>query len=276
MDHYTTRTNLISNVEQQLPENVELLDEECISIDLEKCVGEGNFGAVYLGAYKGCECAFKSTAGIEKYASEGVLYREVSLHPCICRYYGICRINEQIFIAMEYFEDGSLLDSLKKHKYSYSEKSHFCTELAKGLWHLHSLDVLHGDLALRNVLIDIVKKRVVLTDFGQSCRFPCTEPLDLFAPRWASPKLIRTRLLTKGSDIWALCCCFWEVFSDGKQPYPNLKTSSVMSRLQLDELQPSCDPAWPVSPILNHVFESRDNERWSARDLFQELKKLQK
>lgn len=33
-------------------------------------------------------------------------------------------------------------------------------------------NVIHGDLALRNCLIDVKNLRVVLTDFGQSCTKP--------------------------------------------------------------------------------------------------------
>ena len=122
---------------------------------------------------------------------------------------------------MEFFPDGSLLDAVKKREFSDKEKLHFCLELTQAIWHLHALHVIHGDLALRNVLVDVQKQpmRAVLTDFGQSCRHPCESQIETICPRWytlskeiaiysfilrSSPELVRTRLLTFESDIWAV------------------------------------------------------------------------
>ena len=118
-----------------------------------------------------------------------MLLKNITSHPNVCgydflttisfskmRYYGICKYDESYFLVLEYFSHGCLEDVVKTHSFTTSEKVHFCMELTRGIWHLHASEVLHGDLALRNVLIDIDKKpmRAVLTDFGQSCNFEMT------------------------------------------------------------------------------------------------------
>ena len=75
----------------------------------------------------------------------------------------------KIFLVMEYFTEGSLLNVIKTREFSNADKLNICAGITNGLWHLHASEVLHGDLALRNILIDTVKMRAVLSDFGQSC-----------------------------------------------------------------------------------------------------------
>ena len=67
--------------------------------------------------------------------------------------------------------------------------------------------------------------------FQKSCvcsgRFPCKKQQMVLCPRWSSPKLMASRILTKESDIWALSVTFWELFSNGSLPYENMKGEMV-------------------------------------------------
>ena len=108
---------------------------------------------------------------------------------------------------------------------------------------------------------------------------PCTEPRKLICARWASPDLMRTRILTKGSDIWALAMCFWELWLNGKTPYAHLKAEAVVSRLINETLKPSCleFPQQPgpigIAAMLDKIFSNKMNEV-SAKWLFQQIKGL--
>eukprot|EP00493_Phyllostaurus_siculus_P026059 UN26404 len=158
------------------------------------------------------------------------------------------------FLVMEYFPEGSLLNAIQTRNFSDKDKLNLCAGITNGLWHLHASEVLHGDLALRNVLINTVTMRAVLSDFGQSCRHPCKSPREIICPRWSSPALIRTRLLTFDSDIWAIGVTFWELFSNGRKPYLHLKGNEVISRLMETNLHPKIDDSWPISDILTRIF----------------------
>eukprot|EP00493_Phyllostaurus_siculus_P003265 UN03279 len=54
---------------------------------------------------------------------------------------------------MEYWKDGSLLTVMKNHSFTTLEKISICSQLVKGIWHIHKSRVIHADIALRNVLI---------------------------------------------------------------------------------------------------------------------------
>jgi len=252
-----------------------LANEDCY-LNLNKIVGKGNFGEIFGGSFRGAKCAFKKAEDLGVYASENILLKEMSNHPNICRYYGICRFEDEHFLVMEYFPDGSLLDVVKKKKFSNEEKLHFCLQLTQAIWHLHALHVLHGDLALRNVLVDVQKKPMgaVLTDFGQSCHHPCKSQCDTICPRWSSPELVRTRFLTFESDIWAMGITFWEIFTNGRMPYLHLKGSEVISRLSVGDLHPAIDEDWPIADILTKIFMIEKEQKYNARMLFDWIKDI--
>jgi len=253
-----------------------LLDSEDIELDLNIVIGKGGFGNVYLGQFQGSACAFKSAEELQNYdSSEKILFKETSDSPCVCRYYGICLVDSsKYFLVMEYFEDGNLLKFIRHNHLHDLEKVHYCMNIVRGLRHLHSKDVLHGDLACRNILVDIKKKRAVITDFGHSRRSPCTKKLHTFAYRWASPDLNETAKSSYESDIWSLGVCFWEIFSDGKVPYEGKSKKEVQRGLLERTLKPECDETWPLVGVLNWIFSDAMKGDDGATDVFKMVQKF--
>ena len=107
---------------------------------------------------------------------------------------------------MEFVEDGSVLSVLEKSniEFTFLEQVSFCAQLASGLFHLHQEGVIHADLSLRNCLIELKTKRIAISDFGLSQCETRPRKVDAVAIRWASPELVKTRIPTKKSDVWAL------------------------------------------------------------------------
>ena len=87
---------------------------------------------------------------------------------------------------------------------------------------------------------------------------------------------MQTNRLPYHTDIWARAIVFWELFTNGKLPYPHLKPGQVVSRLTEESLRPECDAAWPVTPILETVFDGckKSNASLCAQWLFEQLDQL--
>ncbi len=106
---------------------VNQLDLSLTDITIKRELGGGNFGAVYLGTWKGSDVALKK---VTNSGAREDLLREAALlaywfpifscvsslnHPNIVRYYGIWSNGEHDFIVMEYLKLGSLLSWLPTH-----------------------------------------------------------------------------------------------------------------------------------------------------------------
>lgn len=163
---------------------------------------------------------------------------------------------------MEYFSNGSILEAMNNHNFSLIEIFKIFIGLAAGVFHLHNRNVIHADIALRNCLIDLGGMRMVLADFGLSCRHPAKEPLPYLAPRWASPELSRTAIPTFASDVWALGVTFVELLSGGGVPYYSMKSNAVIDRLSSKEelFHPDINPAWPegIQNLLQQIFVAEE------------------
>ena len=59
--------------------------------------------------------------------------------------------------------------------------------------HLHNQDVIHGDLALRNILYDEIKQRCAVADFGLAHHKDVRERTNVIPVRWTAPEVFRMK-----------------------------------------------------------------------------------
>ena len=206
-------------------------------ITIERKIGEGNFGTVYMGRIAtGGNVAIKSMVGSDHGDITEEILREQSIaakcnHPCIVKTYGMTRISHGYGIVMEYMDGGTLLAYLR------SGANPPITMLAKifysvcsAMKHMASHNVVHGDLAARNVLMSKDMKHVKVCDFGQSiplaggkkyARLPTSVPV-----RWSAPEVLSEFKFSEKSDVYAAGILIGELFSHGTQPLANLDTNA--------------------------------------------------
>jgi FMS-like tyrosine kinase 1 len=131
----------------------------------------------------------------------------------------------------------------------------WCFQISRGMDYLASRNILHGDLASRNILLcedNIVK----ICDFGLSKNLYKNylykrNPETPVPYKWLSLEAFEKNLFSVYSDIWAfgktkqseilvnyciktfLGVLIWEVFSLGKTPYPDINDAAIL----LEKLQ---------------------------------------
>jgi len=259
-----------------------LIDAEDIEIFKDEILGGGHFGTVYAGEHSGAPVAIKKMTSCDTttYLEEGEIFFQKSNHYNICRCYGIYldELDKRPFIVMELFKNGSLLDVCQDSDIflSIGQKVHLCSQLTKGLCHLHKAGVVHADLGLRNCLIDLDHFRVAITDFGLSQTVTKPRRLIYVASRWASPEIFHSHIPTQASDIWSIGIVFIEIFTDGAQPYAGLTSSEVVRQLRSGKLKPTPNTTNDIldALLLKH-FEPKE-VRWKAKEMMQAWRKESK
>jgi len=224
----------------------------------------GGFAKIFTGEFRECPCACKKISfdeNIDNYIKEGELFQKVSRHLYICRYFGCAEIENQIYLVLDLYKDGSILCAIRKQNFNENDKLIMCYQIASGLLHLKKENVLHCDLAARNCLIRFSGRlhlETAITDFGLSCSSPSTVKMKNVAPRWASPDLLTNYIPTYQSDIWAFGVTCWEIFTNGLRPYENYDNLDVIEGLKTRDgnFKLNLDHSWTITPLLQQIFEN--------------------
>lgn len=228
-------------------------------IELGRILGEGFFGEVYEGIYKKDNgdrvnvavktCKDCSPDVMEKFMSEAVIMKNLN-HQHIVKLIGIIE-DDPVWIVMELYQYGELGNYLTQNQSKLTNITLvlFSLQICKALVYLEGVNMVHRDIAVRNVLVaspDCVK----LGDFGLSRYIEDEEYYKASVTRlpikWMAPESINFRRFTSASDVWMFAVCMWEIMSCGQQPFFWLENRDVINQLEQGIRLPkpdNCPPA---------------------------------
>jgi hypothetical protein len=175
-----------------------------------KQIGQGANGQVFEGTWKGTKVALKVSPA---QANSGVISElEVMInmrpHPNVIQLFGFSVHPEtnSVILIIEFCDGGSLdgiLYEPQPEPISFEQKLVWLQGAAKGLNHLHSNNIVHRDVAARNILLH--QNEPKLTDFGMS-RFveedqKGTTRSELGPIRWMSPESLKNKQYSNKSGM---------------------------------------------------------------------------
>lgn len=90
-----------------------------------------------------------------------------STHPNVVQVSYACEDDDNIYIAMPYYKNGSLKKLLESRNLTVRETIKYSTEFLSGLHNIHSKNLIHMDIKPDNILLSD-RKEALLSDFGLS------------------------------------------------------------------------------------------------------------
>ncbi|XP_041828665.1 tyrosine-protein kinase Lck [Melanotaenia boesemani] len=275
-------TNLVKPCQSRMPQKPWWQDEWEIpreSLKLERKLGAGQFGEVWMGIYNNDrKVAIKNlkmgTMSVEAFLAEANMMKNLQ-HSRLVRLFAVVT-QEPIYIITEYMENGSLVDHLKTPQgSSLSIKTliDMASQVADGMAFIEQKNYIHRDLRAANILVsqDLICK---IADFGlarliENNEYTAREGAK-FPIKWTAPEAINYGTFSIKSDVWSFGILLTEIVTYGRIPYPGMSNPEVIQNLERGYRMPQpdncpdglydimCD-CWTETPENRPTFEYLKN-----------------
>jgi len=217
--------------------------DDITGLDHKKVIGEGSFGLVVKGMYAEMDVAikrFKTKWHMMSVKDKADFRAEINLgmelnHENIIRYYGY--IEEPLSVVMEFCPHGSLNDYFSTVNVALASEESWIEKMlkwtnsaARGIDYLHSKDIVHRDIAARNLLLN-KHLEIRVSDFGMARLLEIqdrdvdasNQTISTVGPlKWMSPESIQKREYSFKTDVFSFGVTAWEIFTMCSEPYGKL------------------------------------------------------
>lgn len=259
---------------------------------LEECLGKGDFAEVFKAQFNGKILAAKCVLQSSSLTFVGIKEASVMTtvrHQNLVQFQGLIIDSDKIYLLTEYMVNGSLVNYLRtrgKSGITQTNQLTFSINIANGMSYLEQKDLVHRDLACRNILLD-KSMSAKIADFGL-CRETDSYELGGRVPiKWTAPEAVKCNQFSPMSDMWSFGVVLWEIYSFGKLPYSGISVQHVVAEIEQGyrlPCPPSCpaeiyslmDAAWVINPahrpnfrqahkILSTILNSKSSILISSR-----------
>eukprot|EP01119_Soliformovum_irregulare_P026024 TRINITY_DN979_c0_g1_i12.p1 TRINITY_DN979_c0_g1~~TRINITY_DN979_c0_g1_i12.p1 ORF type:complete len:393 (+),score=118.91 TRINITY_DN979_c0_g1_i12:340-1518(+) len=269
-------------VERQV-DNIQMEKFRVRDLQVEQKIGEGSFGAVFRGKWLGTPVACKQIKADDWDAFRSEVDTLTKLnHPNVVQYLGTYDNGDDKYIIMELMTGGSLSRLVSHEDLSFDVLIDIAIQCAKGMVYLVDQKILHRDLALRNVLVNLEKRFFVakLADFGMAKMVDArsrslTSTQERIPLRWSAVEVLEHGIFTEKSDVWSFGCMLWELFSKGKMPYENMTVEeSVSGVLKGERLFPPKHLPETLRDLMSSCWIHDPQHRPTFHDILRILKEI--
>ena len=274
------------------------------NLTLEKCLGKGAFGEVYLTSRKGDDkkYATKKIDREEVEKGEGIKYLKNEIiilqylrHPNIVRFEEVKKTKKHYYIVMEFCNGGELSKALEKYieKYGkpFSEEivQHLMRQIIDAFKFMHERKIIHRDVKLDNILLNyeteedkknlnLMKAQVKIIDFGFSCKIdksglqftalgsPINMDPIILKKLNSSSKKERQLGYNQKADIWSLGTICYEMLI-GKSAFDADDMEDLVNKIENGSYKVPTNLSHEVVSFLNGMLQYEGNNRLTADQL---------
>jgi serine/threonine protein kinase len=264
------------------------IDPAAVKFEKQPNLGAGQFGTVLAAkmkrdgkdvrvavkmlkstAHAGSDAdkvAFKA-AQLEFLGEIKIMRRVAKKNPEHCtKLLGVYSSNGALHAVLDFALVGSLDKFLREDqktastKLTEKDKCNILYQVARGLVEVHSVNVLHLDLAGRNCLAyfsptEMEKGlQIKICDFGLALKVPKGQPGVQLTPRCkparTSPPEVLRNYATFKSDVYMFGCLIWEVLTD-TDPHPNVPGHLNALTKLANDVRDGKAPITPPPPVVS-------------------------
>ena len=275
------------------------------NLTLEKCLGKGAFGEVYLTSRKGDDKKKYATKKIDreevekgegiKYLKNEIIILQYLRHPNIVRFEEVKKTKKHYYIVMEYCNGGELSKALEKYieKYGkpFSEEivQHLMRQIIDAFKFMHERKIIHRDVKLDNILLNyeteedkknlnLMKAQVKIIDFGFSCKIdksglqftalgsPINMDPIILKKLNSSSKKERQLGYNQKADIWSLGTICYEMLI-GKSAFDADDMEDLVNKIENGSYNVPTNLSHEVVSFLNGMLQYEGNNRLTADQL---------
>ena len=271
---------------------------------LEKVLGEGSFGEVFLTKIDGKDGYYatkKLDRKIEKTDAFKYLRNEIFIlqklnHPNIVKYENIKKTSKHFYIVMEYCNGGELTKALEKYQEKYEKPfsqeivQHIMRQIIDAFKYIHSKKIIHRDIKLENILLNfesqkdkeelnMMKATVKIIDFGFACIVNKSNLMYsiLGSPINMDPIILR-KLSSKNkgkarelgydqkADIWSLGTICYEMII-GKSAFDSESMDELVDKIEKGTYTIPTNLSREIISFINGMIQYDPKARLSCEEL---------
>ena len=271
---------------------------------LEKCIGKGSFGEVYLSKKKDSSTLF-ATKKIErdkvennegmKYLKNEILILHSLKNKNIVKFEDVKKTKKHFYIVMEYCNGGELSKALEKYQVKYGKPfseeivQHLMRQITSAIKYIHELKIIHRDIKLDNILLhfdsdedkeklNMMKAQVKIIDFGFACRISKSglQYSTLGSPIYMDPTILK-KLNSSGkkerqlgydqkADIWSLGTVCYEMLI-GRPAFDAEDMQDLVNKVEDGSYNVPTGLSREVISFLNGMLQYEAKQRLTAEQL---------
>ena len=250
--------------------------------ELEKELGKGAMGAVYLGKDPKISrvVAIKTMALAQEFEDDELeevkerFFREAETagrlnHPNIVTIFDAGEEHDLAYIAMEYLKGGDLAKFIKKDKLlPVTKVLQLIQQAADGLGYAHGFNIVHRDIKPANIMWDPETDVMKITDFGIARITDSSKTktgMVLGTPSYMSPEQLAGKKVEGQSDLFSLGVMMFQMVT-GQLPFKGDSMASLMFKIANEEhpdpIEINPDLPGCVSVIVNRAMAKNVEDRY--------------
>ena len=268
---------------------------------LIKEIDGGEFSKVYLYSDKATNHNFAikqieitNNKEFLKYINNEIDILKQLDHPNIVKFIEYIKSPTHYNLIMEYYNNNNLSDNLVKYMDAYKKPfdenivQYLMKQIVSGLKYLHDKDIIHRDISLVNIVLDldsekdeannnILNSRVKIIDFGFA-RFLSKSALahsTLGVPLYMDPIILKKLNKKKNSeslgydrkcDIWSLGIICYEMLI-GKCPFDSENMEELVNKVEIGDYFLPMNLSEETISFISGMLQYDPKNRYSINDL---------